>query len=238
MLQIAVCDDDVLECISLTDRIRRILNEMKIDCLIKKFGSGKQLADFSGSFDIIFLDIMMTGLDGIETARALREKMFDKILIFFSSSKSYVFEAYDVEAFHYLLKPIDEGKLTAVLKKALSKTDMKSGRFIIINKDREHKKLFLDDIYYFDIWGRKICAYSKNGETEFYGKICELEKKLSGDYFFRCHKSYLVNLKYVNSYNAHEITLDNGAILPVAKRRYDGFCIAYLNAVRKLGEMI
>lgn len=238
MLQIAVCDDDILECLNLSGKIKRILKDKKTDCAVKNFQSGKRLTECAEEFDIIFLDIIMAELDGMDTARILRKRAFDKTLIFVSSSKSYVFDAYDVEAFHYLLKPIDDGKLAAVLEKASLKTDAQSGRFIIVNKERQRIKLYLDDIYYFEIWGRKIRASGKNGDIKYYGRMGELEKKLAGGDFFRCHKSYLVNLKYVNSYNAHEAILDNGEIVPVSKRRYDDFCAEYLKAMRKLGGII
>lgn len=238
MLSIAVCDDEITECLDLSVKIKKILDGRNVECIIKRFQNGEKLVKSADGFDIIFLDIIMRAPNGMETARLLREKSFDKALVFVSSSREYVFDAYDVEAFNYLLKPIDDKKLESVLGKAISKIDDKSERFIIINKDRRQKKLFLDDIYYFEIWGRVIRVHGKNGAFDYYGKIGELEQKLGGDGFFRCHKSYLINLKYVNSYSAREIILDNGKAVPLSKRRYDGFCVAYLKEMRKMGGLV
>lgn len=121
MLWVAVCDDEVMECCKIAGKIKVILKEMNIPCMIRQFCSGQELIQSSDNFDIIFLDIIMRDLDGMRTAHIFREKAFEKILIFISSSREYVFEAYDVEAFQYLLKPIDEKKLKKVLQKLSSK---------------------------------------------------------------------------------------------------------------------
>ena len=108
MLSIAVCDDEIIECCNMARKIKEILEEMKISCIIRQFGNGRELLQAPESFDIVFLDIMMHGMDGMETAQIFREKAYDKILIFVSSSREYVFEAFDVGAFHYLLKLKEE----------------------------------------------------------------------------------------------------------------------------------
>lgn len=111
MLSIAVCDDEVIECCNMERKIKVILEEMKIPCIIRQFRSGGELLQAPESFDIVFLDIIMQDLDGMKTAQIIRKRMFDKILVFVSSSREYVFEAYDVEAFWYLLKPVDDRRL-------------------------------------------------------------------------------------------------------------------------------
>lgn len=100
-------------------------------------------------------EFMMCGMDGMKTAQLLREKVFDKILIFISASRDYVFEAYDVEAFQYLVKPIAFHKLKNVLQRVVKKLENHSQEFMIINQDRTRKKLLLREIYYFEIRGRK-----------------------------------------------------------------------------------
>lgn len=136
---VAVCDDEVMECCNIAGKIKEILKEMKMPCMIRQFYSGQELIQSSDNFDIIFLDIIMRDLDGIRTAYIFREKAFDKILIFISSSREYVFEAYDVEAFQYLLKPIDEKKLKTVLQKAVFKVENHSQEFIIVSKERQKR---------------------------------------------------------------------------------------------------
>lgn len=238
MLSIAVCDDEVIECCSMARKIKEILEEMKIPCMIRQFRSGGELLQALESFDIIFLDIIMQGLDGMKTAQIFREKAFDKILIFVSSSREYVYEAYDVEAFQYLLKPVDDGKLKRVLQKAVLKTESRFQEFIIVSRERQKKKLFLDDIYYFEIKGRMVDVHGPEGIFTYYEQIGELENKLRDKGFFRCHKSYLINLKYVDGYNRQEVILENGENIVIAKRRYEDFCQAVLKVMRENGGIL
>lgn len=89
-----------------------------------------------------------------------------------------MFEAYDVEAFQYLLKPVDDRKLKSVLQKAVHKTEIRSQEFIIVSRERQKKKLFLDDIYYFEIKGRIVDVHGPDGIFTYYEQIGELENKL------------------------------------------------------------
>jgi len=238
VLSIAVCDDVVIECCSMARKIKEILEEMKISCIIRQFDNGRDLLQAPENFDIIFLDIMMHDLDGMKTAQIFREKAFDKILIFVSSSREYVFEAYDVEAFQYLLKPVDDRKLKYVLQKAVFKTESRSQEFIIVSRERQKKKLFLDGIYYFEIRGRMIDVHGSEGIFSYYEQIGRLENKLRDKGFFRCHKSYLVNLKYVDGYNRQEAILENGEKIMIAKRRYEEFCQMVLKTMRENGGIL
>jgi len=238
MLSIAVCDDEVIECCSMARKIKDILEEMKIPCIIRQFRSGGELLQAPESFDIVFLDIMMHDLDGMKTAQIFREKASDRILIFVSSSRQYVFEAYDVEAFQYLLKPVDDRKLKSVLQKAILKTERRSQEFIVVSRERQKKKLFLDDIYYFEIKGRMVDVHGPEGIFTYYGQIGELENRLQDKGFFRCHKSYLINLKYVDGYNRQDVILENGEKIVIAKRRYDKFAQEMLKVMRENGGIL
>ena len=238
MLSIAVCDDEVIECCNMAKRIKDILEDMKIPCIICQFQSGGELLQALESFDIVFLDIIMQDLDGMKTAQIFREKASDKILIFVSSSREYVFDAYDVEAFQYLLKPVDNRKLKRVLQKAVLKTEKRSQEFIIVSRERQKKKLFLDDIYYFEIKGRVVDVHGTEGIFTYYEQIGELENKLRDKGFFRCHKSYLINLKYVDVYNRQEAILENGEAIVIAKRRYEEFCQEVLKVMRENGGIL
>lgn len=235
MLSIAVCDDEMLDCCNMARDIKDILEEMQITCIIRQFRNGKELLQTAENFDIIFLDIMMDGMNGMKTAQLLRKKAFQNILVFVSSSREYVFDAYDVEAFYYLVKPVDLSKLKNILSRAVIKTAQYSDEFIIINKERQNKKLLLDDIFYFEIMGRVVSVHSAGGIFDYYDRISVLEQNLRDKGFFRCHKSFLVNLRHVDTYDREEILLDNGEKIIVAKRRYEDFCKDILAFMKKSG---
>ena len=238
MLSIAVCDDEIVECARMAEKIRGTLEKMKVPCFLHQFNSGEALLQSEESFDIIFLDIMMDGLDGMKTAEGIRQKDFGGLLVFVSSSKEYVFDAYDVEAFWYLVKPVDAKKLKRVLQRAVLKTEAVSSDFILVNRERQKQKIFLQDILYFEIWGRLIVIHKTGGISDYYGKMGILEEELKEKGFFRCHKSYLIHLKYVKGYNRQEAILENGEKIPVSKRRYEAFCKALLDYMKKSGGIL
>lgn len=180
----------------------------------------------------------MDGLDGMRTAQFFREREYNKMIVFVSSSRKYVFEAYDVEAFQYLLKPVDNKKLERVLQRAVFKIEKNLQEFIVASKERQKRKLFLDDIYYFEIKGRLIHVHGTEGVFTYYEKISVLEDSLKDKGFFRCHKSYLINLKYVDAYNRQEAILEDGEKIVISKRRYEKFCKEILGVMRKNGGII
>jgi len=234
MLDIAVVDDEKV----IRDYLCELIEKQRPEGRMEAYAAGEELLASEGRFDIVFLDIIMQDLDGMKTAQAFRKKASDKILIFVSSSREYVFEAYDVEAFQYLLKPVDDRKLKSVLQKAVHKTEIRSQEFIIVSRERQKKKLFLDDIYYFEIKGRMVYAHVAEGIFTYYEQMGELENKLQDKGFFRCHKSYLVNLKYVDGYNRQEAVLENGEKIVIAKRRYDKFVQEVFKVMRENGGIL
>lgn len=236
MLSIAICDDEIAQCAQMAGSIKKIMNRMETPCMIHQFNSGKSLLQSVEDFDIVFLDIIMHEPDGMQTARLMRErKKYEGVFIFISSSREYALEAFEVDAVQYLLKPVDEMKLEKILQKVVMQSKSKQREFIIIKKERQQKKIFLDSICYFEIRGRKVDVHTTEGIITYYEQIGNLEKMLQGKEFFRCHKSYIVHLKYVNSYTKQEIVLDNGETIMMAKRRYEAFGRELLAYMRKAG---
>jgi len=235
MLSIAICDDEILDCCNAAKEIKDILENMGISHTIRQFHSGKELLKAVESFDMIFLDIMMSDMDGMKTAQLLRQKAFHKILVFVSSSREYVMDAFDVEAFYYLTKPIDKGKLIHIIKRAARKLEHNPEESIIINKERRYQKILLRDILYFEIRGRVVSVHSTSGMFDYYEQIGALEEKLHGKGFVRCHKSFLVNLRHVDTYSREEITLTGGERVVIAKRRYETFCKEILDYMKRNG---
>lgn len=239
MLLLAVCDDIPMECAEIAKKIDGILKQRNNNFVIYKFFSGQELLNSRESFDILFLDIRMPEISGMDLAKKLREQGKESIIIFITSAKEYVFEAYDVEAFQYLVKPIQADKLKSVTEKAVKKLLGKTNEdFLMISSDRQMKKILLSDILYIESIGRIVRIQCKNGSLEAYEQIGVLENKLSDKYFFRCHKCYLVNLEYVDTFYKTDIALENGEKIMLAKRRCDDFKKAFLSYMKMKGGII
>ena len=224
MLSIAVCDDEIIECCNMARKIKDILEEMGRPCIVRQFQSGGELLQALESFDIVFLDIKMPEISGMELAKEMRKQGRLSLIIFITSASEYVFDAFDVEAFQYLLKPIQTDKLKNVLEKATKRIQIDDNTdFLIISANRQIQKVFLKDILYIESIGRIAIIHCNGGTLEAYEQIGVLEDKLSDKSFFRCHKCFLVNLNYVDAFNKTEVQLENGEKIMLAKRRYEDF---------------
>ena len=140
-----------------------------------------------------------------------------------------------MDAVSYLIKPVDEKKVSRILQRLLVQSGSQPQEFIMINKERQKRKVLLDNICYFEVKGRTVDVHTTDGTVTYYEQIGNLEKMLQGKAFFRCHKSYIVHLKYVNSYTKQELILDNGERIMIAKRRYEAFGKEFLAYMRKTG---
>lgn len=231
-MKIAVCDDERL----LREQIREWIRRYRPDCRIEMFATGQELLDRKEQFDIIFLDIQMDGINGIETARKLRESARfsqETVLIFVTGAKEYVFEAFDVSAFHYLLKPIEETKFAEILERALREAERGRQKSPLLVKAGD-RKIAVDksQILYVESIRRKAAIHTVKKTLEVYADMGELEEQLGED-FYRCHRGYLVNLAYIEEYGSDSITLTNGECIYLSRRKYGEFVKTYMHFLRR-----
>lgn len=233
-MNIAVCDDEEVIC----RQIKALIEKQMTDSCIDIYDSGKKLLAAEKQFDMVFLDIQMDGINGIETARQLREKQNDKtVLIFITAMKEYVFEAFDVSAFHYLLKPVDETKFTEVLCRAAWEVENRrkwEQKPLLIRTKKRSMTFLKNDILYVESRGKKVELHTKEKNIEIYASMNELEAQL-GSSFYRCHRGYLVNMAHVAEYGGEDITLSNGDTVYLSKEKYGGFVKTYLRFVKNGG---
>ena len=235
-MRIAICDDEK----DIRELIANKVEKQYPDAEIIFFQSGEELLLVDESIDILFLDIQMSGIDGMETARELRKKDKKVILIFVTAVEEYVFQAFDVGAFNYIVKPIDDGKFSDVLHRAVDEWSSQNinekepeERYVLINNSGVHTKVILDEIVYAEVFNRKVVIHKLDGEIEYYGKMSDLES-LAGDSFFIPHRAYLINFKYVEKYDATTIYLERGTVL-MAKQNYPEFVKKYMKYIQKRG---
>ena len=235
-MRIAICDDEKI----IRELIGKKVTTLYPDADIIFCQSGEELLLSDKHIDILFLDIQMAGKNGMETARELRKRGNHVVLIFVTAVDEYVFQAFDVGAFHYIVKPIDDAKFADVLQKAVDEVNSRSikeqvpeERYLMINNSGVHTKVILDEIVYAEVFNRKIVIHKMNETIEYYGKMSDLEE-LAGDNFFRPHRAYLINFKYVEKYDATTVYLEKGNAL-MAKQNYPEFVKKYMKYNQKRG---
>ena len=235
MIRIAICDDEAPARACLASLIRA----QGRPCEVAEYASaGDCLAD-RREIDLLFLDIALNaaGPDGMALARQIREggPAARPVIIFVTGYERYVFDAFDVGAFQYLLKPVDEEKFAQVFARAAAQIEAgrdTPARTLTLQSAGVSRTVPLDSIYYIESSNHKVVLRLKDGEFSCYAKIRDLEAEL-GDQFFRVHKGYLVNLAYVEGYGKTEVTLTNGEKLLISKYKYQDFVKTYLRFVKR-----
>ncbi len=220
MLKIAVCDDEPFMAQEISDRLSKYMDEKRIDSYrVSVFSSGRALLESGCDFDLIFLDIQMEGPDGMETATMLRRQGVHSLLVFVTVLRECVFDAFEVEAYDYLVKPLDGGHFTRTMDRAIKALERRAAKAIIVRRGASCEVIPLSQIVYCEVQGRRIYIHQSDGTVAgHYERLDDLARRVDGR-FFRCHRSYLVNLEYVRGCHAGLVALSQGGQIPVSRLR-------------------
>ena len=234
-IKIAVCDDEK----NIRSYLVSLIKKQGGECSITEYASADAYLSDGKEHDIIFLDIEMggsgAGMDGMGLAKHIRgmEAQKQPIIIFVTGYEKYVYDAFDVGAFQYLVKPVDEQKFAEVFGRAagqiVSEAEQRKKK-LVIQYGGEGKAIPLNDIYYMESRNHNIILYLKDGSMEYYAKIGDLEEELAGQ-FYRIHRGYLINLFHVEGYDRTEVRMANGDKLLLSRYKYDGFVQAYMDYI-------
>ena len=220
--RIAICDDERSQAEELRALVLAWRKDAGADCAVEIFASAFLFAREGGRvFDILLLDVEMSGMSGLELARRLRADGDHAQLAFITSHFEFVAEGYEVEALNYLVKPVTREKLFAVLSRAAERLAVEPP------SDGETVKLYESEILYVESFLHEMVIHAKGREYRVREPISAFEERLSAD-FFRVHRSYLVNLKAVRRIGRTSVALEGGAEVPVARGKYDDINRAFI----------
>lgn len=237
-MKITVCDDEK----RIRETIADCIKEVNANVEVETYSEAKHVVSSSFESDIVFLDIQMPGIDGMNAAKLLRSNGKKTVIVFVTALEDYVFNAFDVGAFQYIVKPFDKEKLKAVICQAIEqaneqkhidkmlsdKESSEESRTILVKSGGANTKVIISDIEYAEIFDRRIVLHMTSRDTiEYYGKMSDLESILGKD-FFRVHRAYLINLAFVKSYDSKTVNVA-GEEIPVARGKYQELIKAYLS---------
>lgn len=233
MVHIAICDDEQ----DISDKIRGMVSDFfrrkNIEIAITQFSNGEELLNYGKVIDILFLDIQMNGIDGMETARKLRNRKFKGVLIFITVLKEMVFQAFDVQAYDYLVKPIDKRHFEKTMERLWNSMKNASKASLLVQKGYESNIIAFEDIVFCEIIDRKVYLHLISSQViDFYERIEKLETKLDSR-FFRCHRSFLINLKYLKSYKNGTAYMEGDTQIPVSRLRSKEFSNVILQYMKE-----
>ena len=238
MINIAVCDDEKCVSVKIKKMAEDFFRKKNTDIFVAEYSSGEELLKSNQNIDILFLDIGMRGMDGIETAGRLRLQGYNGFLVFITVLKEMVFRSFEVQPFDYLVKPVQEEHFAKTMERLfLSMQDRLSPEKVnlLVRKGYESNIISFQDIIYCEIIDRKVYLYLVSGEViDYYERIENLEKKLDGR-FFRCHRSYLINLNHLKSYRNNTAYMADGKEIPVSRLRSREFSNMILQYMKDWG---
>lgn len=223
MIKVAIVEDDPVYQKQLSAYIREYENETGERFEIRQFMDGYEIVErYTANYDIIFLDIQMRLMDGMEAARKIRKKDENVILIFITNMAQYAIQRYAVNALDYVLKPISRFAFYQELDKAVKRLAANSGNYLTVRQDSGIIRLKTQQISYLESQGHNIIVHSDGGVYTFRGTMKDMEQKLASESFVRCNSGYLVNLKYVQEVNQNIVTV-LGEELTISRPRKKAF---------------
>lgn len=234
IINIAIVEDEKIQSELMKKYVAGWASKKNIWAVAEAFYSAESF-DFNWSmnkkYDIVLLDIQMSGQNGIELAKKIREEDNMIGIIFITAVTDYIQEGYDVSAINYLIKPVDEKKLHECLDRALQKIPEEE-KSILIDAEGEIIRVRQKDIIYIEAFSHTIDINTTEKKLTVRKSISSIEKELDEKMFVRCHRSYIVGLKYVKRIESSKIELDNGKLIPVSRRQYSNTNIAFINYYR------
>ncbi|SDY34342.1 two component transcriptional regulator, LytTR family [Ruminococcaceae bacterium YAD3003] len=214
-MRIAVCDDEELFRIEFKTILDKVLVNSEYD--IDTFSGGSSLyeAFLKNPFDLVFLDIEMSGIDGITLAKRLRAVSENVQIVFLTSHIEYALEGYEVNALRYLVKPVDMNKLSEVLKFIQDKKN--NSRQIMIKQEGEDIVIDISDVIYIESLDKNVRIVTSKSEYITRYNISDYEEELKNSGFFRSHRSYLISLSKVKKIVKNDVVMDGDISLPVSR---------------------
>jgi len=231
-IKFAICDDELELAQYVRTLVTKWADKNNIGVTIDMFESAEHFktAQFENiQFDILLLDVQMSGQNGVDLAKEIRESDTKLSIIFITGFTDYMSEGYDVSALHYLIKPVKQNKLFETLDRAAEKLE-KSKRIdiLLIDADGVNFKIPLDEIIYIEAFGHSVTIHTTDGKYDVQQNIGQIENELDNN-FFRCHRSYIAGLKYIRKISKTEILLDTGNTIPLSRRIYNAANQAFIN---------
>lgn len=216
--RVAICDDSEMDTAFLRDILNRWAAQRQTAVRVEAFSSAErflfQYAE-DKDFDILLLDIEMDGMDGVTLAKRVRQDNERVQIAFITGFPDFIAEGYEVSALHYLMKPVSKEKLFAVLDKAVGNLGKQEKR-LCVTFDRQTAFIPLSRITYIEAQKQYVAIHTDTQAYRMKASLADTEKELD-EYFFKCQRSFIVNLRHVLRIGSDSVVLKNGTEVPISR---------------------
>lgn len=241
MLRIAICDDQLSERELLGGFLRGYFAAHPYEYVLTEYSRGETLVDDyedgSASFDLIFLDIFMDGILGMEAARGIRRAAPKVPIVFLTTTPDYALESYDVQAYGYLIKPLDGEKAAALLGRFLREEYDGRQKTLLLREGGKGSRIPYREIESIESRRNVLLVRLENGEEHrVYARLDDVERELEGHGFLRCHQSYIVNMEQIRTVE-DDFLMVSGARVPIRRRSGKAVRDAYFEYLLTQAEL-
>lgn len=235
MISVAIVDDECDVRRHLKSCMEYLAEREQLQVCTKEFSSGRTfLGDYQPVYDIILMDVEMPGLNGIETARALRKLDQSVLLVFVTNHAQYALHGYEVDAISYIMKPVNPFDFAMKMRRVISRTCKRTDASVQIKTEHGVHRVRTATIRYCEVLGHYVVYHTTEGDFSEYITLKEAEKKIGQNYFAQPHRCYLVNLKHVSQIKGDSVFVDSNAV-PLAKARQRSFLDAFAAFIGGVG---
>ena len=224
-MNIFICDESAEQLSLCKKTLAQLSDKHCVHASFQTFPSGEALLfeaeDSYATLDLVYLDIRMQGINGLETAKRLRSIGYLGDIVFYTYNPDYAIDGYDVSALHYVLKDQTScEKFEEIFLRACERKQRRESEVLVLTCAGESRCIPVEAIRYFEIQQRIVTVFYANERFEFYSTMMRLEEQLFNKGFIRTHKSFLVGKRFIRSIDSTRVLLDTGEELPVGKRYY------------------
>lgn len=232
MLEFAICEDEPYFADKLKELTEQYLRERELKADVLVYPDGEALLREGAMPDVVLMDIRLPGKSGMEVVRRLREKGSTGQVIFITAYPEHVFHAFDLDAVHYLLKPVHAERLYPAVDRAVKRALRQRDRALLLADGADMRRIPMKDILYCEVFGHQVLIHTVL-ETFRYSASLELLGERLDDRFFRCHRSYLVNMDHVMDRKGGAAVMAGGDTVFISRRKEREFAKRLLQSCRE-----
>ncbi len=222
-LRIAIVEDDQIANARLVDYLKKYQDESKIEMQVKSYpNSSLFLNGYNGNFDIIFMDIELPDMNGLDAIKRIRERDSDVMVIFVTNMAQYAVKGYEVQAFDFIVKPVQYYSFEKKLTLAIKQLDKRIDQEIWISNKTGKFKIKISNIKYVEVISHSIIFHLLNGDVKTTGTLDKIMSLLPAKSFSLCNRCYLVNLRYVTKLFPTQVEV-GGELLNVSRAKHSTF---------------
>lgn len=230
-MRVAICEDNQEHAKILQCMIQRWAKKETVNVDIGYYQSAEQflfLMKEDAHYDLVFLDIQLKKIDGLQLARLIRRDDQTIFLVFTTGSGDYALKGYEVSAFRYLVKPLKENEVFATLSKVKRMIGYMKKEAVIVSYNDEARRICKNDIYYIEVDNHHITLHTEEENIRFRAKLKEFEQQFEQPQFCKCHRSYIVNLHYVKRISKEGVEMEDGELIPISRANWNNLNRCYL----------